>query len=266
MQRHRAISTNRGLTVIELLIVIALLAILAAIIFILLGRARLICYRLQCASNLRQLSTSFSLYANDWYSYWPCPGGLVGDRTYWAQSGSGGLTRYVKQRGVNSIWCCPLLDKWTGKYPARSYSMNSYLREPSDIEYPSCVSFIKGVNTSKLHVPSRTILLFEGIPFSSGYQDKIYSEDQICYIYRCANWSWARGYSNIPINTIAPGHPWHGQFNNYLYCDGHVAARQPGRRIAPLLSTYKEMYEWYVDKARFEAIYQKYWSRTVPVE
>jgi prepilin-type processing-associated H-X9-DG protein len=171
---------------------------------------------------------------------------LVGDRSYWSQSGNGGLYPYIRQRGLKSIWCCPLLREWCGKYPARSYSMNSYLRTPSDVEYYDCVSFLRGVNVARIQRPTETVLLYEGIPLSTDFQDKVYTEDQIYYIYRCANWAWARGYPPKIVHTVDPGRPWHGRFNNYLYCDGHVVARQPGRPMGGglTLSTYREMREW----------------------
>ena len=208
-------SCSPAFTIVELLIVMATLAILAAIIFPLLSRVRETAYRVQCAANLRQLGQAFSLYENDWHGYWPCPGGLVGNRSYWSQSGSGGLYPYIRQRGLDSVWCCPLLKEWHGKYPARSYSMNSYLRTPADVEYWACIYFLRGIQTAKIPEPSRTILLFEGIPRSGKYVDMAYSEDQVFYIYRCANWTWVRGYYGKVNHTIDPGKPWHGRVNNY---------------------------------------------------
>ncbi len=239
----------RAFTIVELLVVVAMLAILAAIIFPLLSRVRETARRAQCTANLRQLGEAFSLYANDWYGYWPSPGGLVGDRSYWSQSGPGGLYPYVRQRGLNSVWCCPLLSDWRGKYPARSYSMNSYLRTPADAEYPTCIGLLRGINICRIRETHRTILLFEGVPRSGKYVDAAYSEDQVFYIYRCANWTWVRGYYSKTRYTIEPGKPWHGRVNNYLYCDGHVTAREPYTYQGKQRASFDEEYEWYVDKA-----------------
>lgn len=238
-----------GFSIIEILAVVAVIAILAAICFPLLSRTRHLSHRVHCINNLRQMASAFTQYSDDWNGVWPSPGGLIGDRNYWAQKGNGGIQRYIKQRGVNSVWCCPHLTDWRGIYPARSYSMNSYLRRYCDIEYPSCIYFIEGIQVTKIPHPDDTILLFEGVPFSPAYQDKIYSEDQIYYIYRCANWAWVRGYYDKYINTIASGKPWHGDKNNYLYCDGHIISRRPGRKTTGTLSTYREMREWYVIKS-----------------
>ena len=256
-------NSRSGFTLTELLAVLAVIAILIAILFPLFRLVKQFSYRVQCASNMRQLGHAFMLYADDWDGYWPCPGGLVGDRSYWAQSGNGGLNPYVHQRGLGSVWCCPLLQEWGGKYPARSYSMNSYLRQPADCEYPGCRCILCGVQLSKLTEARRTVLLYEGVPLSGEYQNAAYAEDQVYYIYRCANWSWARGYYDKIVHTIEPGKPWHGDKNNYLYCDGHIAARPPGKKTSGLLSTYEEMYEWYVDKSHYEELWEQHYSRYV---
>ena len=91
----------------ELLVVIAIIAILAAILFPVFGPAREKARQTQCMSNLHQLGTAFGLYAEDYDGYWPSPGGLAGDYNYWDQSGEGGLTTYVKNHGIGSVWCCP---------------------------------------------------------------------------------------------------------------------------------------------------------------
>ncbi len=238
------------------MVVISILAILLTIILPLFNTSRDMSYRAQCASNLKQLSAAFNLYATDWSGYWPALGGLRGDWTYWSQSGPGGLNSYVKQRGVKTIWCCPLQDTWNGAYSARTYSMNGYLRTPWDHEYEEGNTILCGINADRIQSSSKTILLYEGALLDKPYK---FSLD---YIYRCANWTWVQGYSNRPGSS----QPWHGRFNNYLYCDGHVVARKPGKAIAGL-STGSEMYQWYVDKNYFMSdLWAKNWSRTAPWE
>lgn len=248
---RRQDACSYGFTIIELLIAAAVIAVLAALLFAVLSRARSAAYRAQCANNLRQLGLAFQCYAADCSGWWPSPGGLVGDRAYWSQSGNGGLNAYVRQRGLKSVWCCPLLTEWHGQYPPRSYSMNSYLRDYPDMEFPGCISRLRGIHIDCVQSPNRTILLYEGIPRSREFEDKAYTEDQVYYIYRCANWTWARGFYDGYKYTIEPGRPWHDRSNNYLYADCHVIARPPGRKTSGSYSTYDEMYEWYVDKGRF---------------
>lgn len=256
----------KGWTLIETLVVIAVIAILISILIPFFGRSREQTYRTQCASNLKQFATAFSMYASDWEGYWPGPGGLKGDRCYWSQTGNGGLQSYIKQRGQHSVWCCPLAPEWTGPYPARTYSMNSYLRTPADYEYPKCVTYPwcldcqGGIKADAIEQPTRTILLFEGMPLTDGQRESL------DYLYRCANWTRTRGFADKIANTIDPGKPWHGLYNNYLYCDGHIVARKPGRPTASLYSTGKEMYEWYVDKGGYMDNYRNIIARVAPWE
>ena len=238
-----------GATLIEILVVIGILAILIAILLPMLFRSRQQAYATQCVSNMEQLGSAFAMYVQDWDEWMPSPGGLMGNYAYWSQSGMGGLEVYIRQSGLNTIWCCPRLKSWNGRYAPRSYSMNSYLRRPPDIEYPTSIYLLGGVDYSVIEEPADTILLFEGLHLAAGYEDKVE------YIYRCGNWTCVSGYADGILYTVNSGRPWHLTTNNYLYSDGHIKARPPGRRTTGLRSSWKEMREWYVSKKYF---YQRY--------
>ncbi len=60
----------RAWTLIELLVVIAIIAVLAAILFPVFARARERSRQTSCLSNLRQLATAGTLYADDYDGYY----------------------------------------------------------------------------------------------------------------------------------------------------------------------------------------------------
>jgi prepilin-type N-terminal cleavage/methylation domain-containing protein/prepilin-type processing-associated H-X9-DG protein len=69
--RAAARPPRRGFTLIELLVVIGILAILASLLMPALSRAKAKAYQAKCLNNLRQLSLSLNLYAEDFSGEYP---------------------------------------------------------------------------------------------------------------------------------------------------------------------------------------------------
>jgi len=65
---------RRGFTLIEILVVIAILAILAALLLPAVARARESARRTACASNLRQMGQACAQYTSDWDECYPNTG------------------------------------------------------------------------------------------------------------------------------------------------------------------------------------------------
>jgi prepilin-type N-terminal cleavage/methylation domain-containing protein/prepilin-type processing-associated H-X9-DG protein len=81
---------RRGFTLIELLVVIAIIAILAAILFPVFAKAREKARQSSCLSNVRQMTTAFLSYAQDYDEALPV-------------QGSNGIAWLTFQRWYNSI-------------------------------------------------------------------------------------------------------------------------------------------------------------------
>lgn len=111
-------SSGRGFTLVELLVVVAILAVLAGIILPVFASVRASARRTSCLSNLKQLGQAMTMYTTDWDHY---PRGLdPADKVtpeIWTGSPSAAgvdftqipllpeiLSPYVKEP---SIWKCP---------------------------------------------------------------------------------------------------------------------------------------------------------------
>jgi prepilin-type N-terminal cleavage/methylation domain-containing protein/prepilin-type processing-associated H-X9-DG protein len=65
----RAHSSSRAFTLIELLIVVAIIAILASLLLPGLARAKALAHRTKCKSNLRQIGLGLQMYVGDYGKY-----------------------------------------------------------------------------------------------------------------------------------------------------------------------------------------------------
>lgn len=107
-----------GFTLIELLVVIAIIAILAAILFPVFARAREQARKTSCASNLKQISTGFIMYTQDYDETFPpwtanhC--GVYAGGAFALQYMYPNLVGPYIKNGVNpttgelgQVWACP---------------------------------------------------------------------------------------------------------------------------------------------------------------
>lgn len=118
-------------TLIELLIVIAIIALLAALLFPVFARARENARRSSCQSNLKQLGLAFMQYSQDYDEMWPCGlGAISGDASgarlaLNARGWGGQIFPYVKNSQV--FVCASDRTRPASTATPVSYMMNSNL-------------------------------------------------------------------------------------------------------------------------------------------
>jgi len=151
----------RGFTLIEILIVLALVGLLSALLFPVFARARDRARIATCASNLRQIGQAIQMYVNDNNRFYPSvipP--LPISQCAWADR----IERYAKSPAI--FRCpsypegeyrsgCPEFDPSGPQYDG-SYDLND-LRTTSDF-----LADRESVHESRFQHPSGTILALDG--------------------------------------------------------------------------------------------------------
>ncbi len=218
-------NSRRGFTLIEILVVIAIIAILAAILFPVFAQAREKARQVSCSSNEKQLGLALMQYEqdNDEFMFGLKGATVAGGGTPgWASQ----LYPYVKSTGV---YKCP--DDPTA---AATNLMGNGETDPP-ISYV-CNRNLVGNSNAILAAPASTVVLYEGqgsqtdptnpLELGSAVGNCIGSPSVgtgfHAPLYATGNFP-GRNMTLIPRGTV------HNNGANYLAADGHVKFLMPGR-------------------------------------
>jgi len=149
----------RAFTLIELLTVIAIIAVLAAILFPVFGRVREKARQTSCISNERQLGFALLQYAAD--ADEALPNGVTPDRHSWFWAGEGWAGQSMPYLKSTAVFACPDDDTKGASQNdfVVSYAYNSNLIKNDDGRVESPIP--AALSTANLETPTRTVILFE---------------------------------------------------------------------------------------------------------
>ncbi len=212
---------RNGFTIVEVLIVTAILSLLAALLFPVFWSVRASVRRTHCSSNLRQLGTALQMYVSDHDGRYP----FAADPSIHHLGGNIELLRGMEIIG-------PTL-------PMLPDVLSPYVRHK---ELWHCPADNGKVRIVPPHVPSPS-------------SPSLYAEFGMSYYYGIAP-AWSQNVAplyNLGVPVLSPssevpimwdaGWSWHGEekppgLQNFLFCDGHVKSYSPnGRGRIPAMNS-----------------------------
>ncbi len=212
---------SRGFTLVELLVVVAIIALLVSILLPALGQARKQAKKLVCSSNMRQIGIAINAYTIDSKNHLPPSSCRISDPDqYWLKVLSdyidGQLLFHCPSDKANNFvdWDKPLIKQKDKRYS--SFSVNALLD-------PVCYRYGHSANSynlvDKIRRPMSCIWISEA-PNTEAFllADHIHPE----------SWEGSVDYAKTFIAWDR-----HMGKSNYLFADGHVETLE-----------FEETYQW----------------------
>jgi prepilin-type N-terminal cleavage/methylation domain-containing protein/prepilin-type processing-associated H-X9-DG protein len=224
-----------GFTLVEILVVIAILAVLAAILFPVFARAREKGRQANCSGHLRQLGMADAMYRSDYDGCCLPMYVTVGGRIWWMVL----LQPYIRNMQVLDCpsarergWCAGLTGCETGTWwRYRGGYGYSYYSAPGKPGWPSGPNWDQGqwlwLTESSVADPTDVITLADSDCVVFGWSPLVWAFDSTP-----GGWdeTWWRDPNN-PSNARRGGVTLqrHNDHSNCLFFDGHVKARKPSQ-------------------------------------
>ena len=221
-----------GFTLIELLFFIAIIAILAAILFPVFGRARENARRSSCQGNLKQIGLGLQMYIQDYDEVSPNAYHYNGTtQVSWRQI----IQPYTKSTQVvlcpsnpeNDTEAAPAMLSYpavNASYAASCRSEESIVSSDPSMTLASDVGLMR---CSAGNIPLRTVVIINPSQLIS-----VVESTNIRRIFDPAANSTVLNYRSETDNSVvatAAGHLFAGHLStsNFLFADGHVKAMRP---------------------------------------
>ena len=208
---------HKGFTLIELMVVIAIIAVLAGLLLPALAKSKSKAIQINCLSNMKQMGVGLLLYSEDFNGQLP---GNFHHNTDPDFTWTDALSPYLGE--VDSIRLCGADPRKKEKHDLNgtSYIMNDHLTTPLFNAFGEMVE--PAIRLDQLKDPSATVLFFE-----ASDQLAVSAISSACVA--CSR-SWNLGGWKNVIKDIQPDRHRSGPSTedrsngkaNYLFADGHV--------------------------------------------
>jgi prepilin-type processing-associated H-X9-DG protein len=229
-------------TLVELIIVIAIIAILTAMLLPALNSARGMVKRTACASNMRQMGQGVILYTSDWNSYLPTTGYYEGYvylllpyvKFKYDVIHASLFTPYISSTNLAQTQFCPDMGKaaaspcWTdGTSPAESY-LTSYV--PTHITSATIVAntgaWVMRNSSGSIICDSRKLEMIKSNSCLIGEQEYIGVADgaNVCAGQLLSSFTQFIPGGSDWRASYAPAWRRHGSAANFLFLDLHTIA------------------------------------------
>ncbi len=217
---------SRAFTLLELLVTIAIIAVLAALSFTAINSARGRGDAAKCVGNLRQLSAAALTYLGENGGQY-VPAQEPGNRIRWHGVRSGVKAKFDPTKGPlapylgrdRHVKLCPALHRVLSGPQSFEDGTGGYGYNAAYIGGTPLDPF-KPERAANVPTASRVVMFADcAFPREDGLQEYAYAEP----------WQWV-DYRGRPRGPLSPSvHFRHNETANVAWCDGHISAEKPSK-------------------------------------